>query len=382
MKQSVINKSSVIIIALTAALLASTGCADSSDHDSNGETSKATESQDEQANVRTTGQSEGKVNDVLLSMAAGPGNELTQKYIGPLYADAVPGSKLKLVVTDEATAVTKALTEKGGAGSTDVLMVSAQNAAKLASAGTLDNPPKDQIPNWENIRPAEKSDYCAPQYGSAMGIIYNPKEFADDPPDTLGKFFTPKVMKKVGALANEPDPFYYMASALDADGDPGNNWLSGKDIIAKQMPLIGNHTYTAPDELGQALISGAISATIFTKARQHYFQKQADTNFEFVIPEEGSYYQYWSWCIPANAPHKQEAYALVNAMLDPAVQVQFAKEFGYAPGVSNAELPADLKDAVDISGGAESRMHSVDWDYVGSIQDEMTSLWRKDVLTK
>ncbi|MGR3342107.1 MAG: ABC transporter substrate-binding protein [Paracoccaceae bacterium] len=91
---------------------------------------------------------------------------------------------------------------------------------------------------------------------------------------------------------------------------------------------------------------------------------QLNTDFpemEYIIASDGG--EIWSdfYCIPKDAPHLEAAYAFVNFMLDPYIQVREFASHGYATGDSRVEamLPADtannaiLFPAADLMSGLE-----------------------------
>ncbi len=63
-------------------------------------------------------------------------------------------------------------------------------------------------------------------------------------------------------------------------------------------------------------------------------------------PKEGAIAYVSGFVIPKNAPHLEGAYAYLNAMLEPEAQLNFAKDMGYNPTVTNADVPGDLNERI------------------------------------
>jgi putative spermidine/putrescine transport system substrate-binding protein len=84
--------------------------------------------------------------------------------------------------------------------------------------------------------------------------------------------------------------------------------------------------------------------------------------------------------VPKNAPNKDGAYAWLNASLEPQAQVAFAQKMGYAPTVSNAQLPPELAQKLTFSAEEQAKLKTPDYGYVAKENQNLVQWWDREFL--
>lgn len=186
--------------------------------------------------------------------------------------------------------------------------------------GLLSELDKTKIPNYDNLDPAFLGQYYDPDnlytvpYAAGTPlIIYDPAKVTvdiksfddlwnpalenqivmmDDARNVIGI-----TLKSMGKSMNETDP-----SVLE----------QAKEKLLKLKPNIHHLDYNNPND---AMVNGeAAVGYMFTPQVILALQERPD--LKVVYPSEGMGFGIDSWFVPLNAPHKDNAYAFLNDILD------------------------------------------------------------------
>jgi spermidine/putrescine-binding protein len=84
------------------------------------------------------------------------------------------------------------------------------------------------------------------------------------------------------------------------------------------------------------------SAFPYFDGRAAIYAETAD--YDFTVPDEGTYALVGSLGIPKDAENKENAYKLIDFWLRDDVQAEWASNYHVGPGVQGVELPADFAD--------------------------------------
>lgn len=186
--------------------------------------------------------------------------------------------------------------------------------------GLLSELDKTKIPNYDNLDPAFLGQYydpdnlyTVPYTAGTPLIIYDPAKVTvdiksfddlwnpalenqivmmDDARNVIGI-----TLKSMGKSMNETDP-----TVLE----------QAKEKLLKLKPNIHHLDYNNPND---AMVSGeAAVGYMFTPQVILALQERPD--LKVVYPSEGMGFGIDSWFVPLNAPHKDNAYAFLNDILD------------------------------------------------------------------
>jgi len=78
-----------------------------------------------------------------------------------------------------------------------------------------------------------------------------------------------------------------------------------------------------------------------------------------------------------NARNKDQAYAWLDALLDPRAQADFAKHMGYAPTIDNATLEPSLASRVMFEPEVQNAFILQDQDYLAKADAGLQEWWNK-----
>jgi putative spermidine/putrescine transport system substrate-binding protein len=320
----------------------------------------------------------GVASQIVVGSYGGDYDNFHKQFVVPAYNKEFDG-KAPSVVFDSSDAnarVTKVLAQKAAkSGAFDVVMQSDPDIPRLTAAGALDKLDLSKIPNASHALKNLTNPYCVPQIYSAEEIIYNKDKVAA--PTSWNVFWDPKYKGKIGVVSTIWQQWFFVASAAMKSGNPGDDWTVGADKLGQLAGSV--RVYGSQDQLGQAMVSGEIWLTENRKARAFQWNDAAGGTIASALPTEGTIPTTFYACIPANAPHKDEAYKYLNALLEPAAQSGFAEKMGYAPTVDNASLSGDVAGKIGFTQQEASRIFSVDWDAAAKHYVDEQKIWQRDV---
>ena len=247
--------------------------------------------------------------------------------------------------------------QAGGRGQYDVSVPTAEYSETLAKGGFLQKIDKSRLPNLANVNPRfltmpfdPNDEYIVPKDWGTTGIIY--RGSVKEPITSWADFWNLAMTKYSGktlTVASSSDVF---PAALRKNGFDVNTTDTGELEIARQdmmklrphLQSIDSDTY--PDTLrsGDAVLALAWNGTAYLMQQE---AKYKDTGY--VIPSEGTIQWVDTWVLLADAPHPNAAYAFLNWIQDPNVQVL---ESGFAGYASCNDAAKPLLDPAFVSNPA------------------------------
>lgn len=247
--------------------------------------------------------------------------------------------------------------QAGGRGQYDVSVPTAEYSETLAKGGFLQKIDKSRLPNLANVNPQfltmpfdPNDEYIVPKDWGTTGIIY--RGSVKEPITSWADFWNLAMTKYSGktlTVASSSDVF---PAALRKNGFDVNTTDTGELEIARQdmmklrphLQSIDSDTY--PDTLrsGDAVLALAWNGTAYLMQQE---AKYKDTGY--VIPSEGTIQWVDTWVLLADAPHPNAAYAFLNWIQDPNVQVL---ESGFAGYASCNDAAKPLLDPAFVSNPA------------------------------
>ena len=105
--------------------------------------------------------------------------------------------------------------------------------------------------------------------------------------------------------------------------------------------------------------------------------RDAGLPLEFAIPKEGTIPVTFEAAVARNSRNPAQAWAFMNALLEPEGQVNFARGMGYAPTVKNAPLPPDLQKRVGFTDEELKRIYPYDLAKLATQKAAFLDYWTK-----
>jgi putrescine transport system substrate-binding protein len=293
-------------------------------------------------------------------------------YINP---DAIPdferefGIQVTYDIYDSSEIVdTKLMTGNSGY---DIVVHASSFTARLAPAGIFHQIDFDRLPNWHHLDPTliRKADekysnglQGVPFFWGTTGIAYNvnliKQRMADAPVDSSALIFDPEVISKFTdcGISFLDDPTSVIPMAMLYLGYPANSvdlehLREVEQLVKSVRPYV---TYFSSTKMLQDLPSEEVCIAMswsgdYSVASNRAREAGIDIELDYIIPKEGSGMWFDNLYIPADAPHKENAYLFLNYMLRPEVIAASTDYIGYANANKSATPLVDPKIAGNIA---------------------------------
>jgi putative spermidine/putrescine transport system substrate-binding protein len=300
---------------------------------------------------------------------------------GALLASSVDARILKplgiTVTRDLATQETrrlKLIAERNATrGSLDVACLSDIDAHGLSLLDLWEPPTPRDVPNLPRVLPSLRAPYAVPQICSGLVIVYNPDRVTPAP-DAYADLWDPKFRNRIGF--SDTLFAYNIAAAALAHGGGMSNLEPGEPAL-RDLKKLGARTFPDDGALAQAFHGDEIWLAPMWLARAIFWAKSG-INVATIVPREGATPYVAMACVPKNAPDKANAFAYVNALLDPRAQADFATRLGYAPTVDNAAVSPELLRMVGFSAERQANFKPLDFDYLAKNGAALREYWFRD----
>jgi spermidine/putrescine transport system substrate-binding protein len=232
----------------------------------------------------------------------------------------------------------------------DLFIPSDYMVETMIALGILQELDHSKIPNIEHL---EKDDnfrnpafnpglkFGVPYFYGSVGIGYR-KSAVPEAPTSWGALFENDAYK--GRVALLADQRYVLGAALKYLGYPANSVneaeiAAARDLLIRAKP---NLKAFAPDSGQDMLLSGEIDLVMEWNGDILSVIAE-DPDLAYAIPDEGTLLWMDSLCIPKDAPHPNNAHAVINAVHDPKINADIANYIKYA--TSNASAKAMISEA-------------------------------------
>ena len=242
--------------------------------------------------------------------------------------------------------------QAGGKGQYDVAVPTAEFVETLSKGGFLQKLDKSRLPNLKYINPRFRGlpfdpndDYIVPKDWGTTGIIYRGKD-VKEPVTSWKDFFDLATTKYSGKTLVVDSPGDVFVAPLRLHGFDVNTAKKDELEIARQelMKLrphlqsidSDNYPQTLRDE--EAVLGLAWNGTA-------YLMQLEDANKDtgYTVPSEGTIIWIDTWVMLAEAPHPNIAYAFLDWIQDPQIQVTESLYAGYASANDAAKTTAPAR---------------------------------------
>ncbi|WP_043364387.1 ABC transporter substrate-binding protein [Belnapia sp. F-4-1] len=269
---------------------------------------------------------------------------------------------------------TKLIAERASRrGSMDVCCLSDVDMFTLAQQGVFEPIEEGRIPNLARAIPSLKRPYSAPHIYSAKVILYNPAKVTAAP-QSYADLWDPKYRGRVGLV--DILHLQNMEAASLAAGGTEHDYEPGKRKLMELRSLDAK-VYPSNEALAAALKSEEVWLTIMWLARG-FMWKKSGIPVEHAVPSEGATSICFEMSVPKNARNRTGAMAYLDAALDARAQTAFADRMGYAPTVTDAQLPPELARQISLTQEQQAKLRTPDYEYIAKNQVALIDFWNKE----
>ncbi|MDQ0732392.1 ABC transporter substrate-binding protein [Arthrobacter sp. B1I2] len=265
---------------------------------------------------------------------------------------------------------------------TDVAIMDNSVSTTGNKQGLFDKVDQAAVPNLANVpeKFRDKDGYGPVAMLDAVGLLYDTTTFPQAP-DSWKVLWDPAYAGKINVNA-PPSLLGLSLTAITAKMEGEDYTKSIDKAVAKLKEMApGVQTFAPnPDEY-QNVITGQTVLGLGQNARGQFYSDQSNKKMGVTFPKEGTVYQINTVNLVKAAPHSAAAKTFMNYALSPEAQTAFAKALFYAPSVTNAELPADVKSRVVPTDGSLNII-PLDVDFLSSARDKWTDTWKREIITK
>lgn len=238
-----------------------------------------------------------------------------------------------------------------GGGDVDVFAVNTAELKRYVDAGlvvplNLANiaNTRQQLPRFRNPAaiPSLTRDgrvYAVPFTYSAMGLIYDRRQFAA-PPDSITALWDPRYRGRVLAFDTSSHNFSIAALSLGRSDPFHLDEQAMREAVQRLIELRRNVLtfYSLPEEAAELFRSQKVALLFANYGTQQVQQlRQAGADIGYVIPREGALAWLDCWTVTRGARDKPLAEAWINFMLERSVSTALTERQGLANTV--AETP-------------------------------------------
>jgi spermidine/putrescine transport system permease protein len=230
-----------------------------------------------------------------------------------------------------------------GGGNYDIIQPSEYAAELMIRRKMLAPLDKSKLTNLKNIAAEFKGlvhdpedKFTVPYMTGTVGIVVN-TEVVKDEIKGYKEVFQPKFKDRLVVLNDNREIITW---ALYSLGLPANEINAGslakaKPVVAKWVKLVKVFDSDSPKT---ALLNGDVDIGIVWSGEAALLWNE-NKKFKYVLPAEGAHRFIDILAIPADAPHKAEAHALINYILRPEVSKIISENFPYTnPNVEARKL--------------------------------------------
>jgi putrescine transport system substrate-binding protein len=269
-------------------------------------------------------------------------------------------AKTGIAVTYDTYDSTEAMEAKMFAGSTgyDVVLQSGLGLPRFITANAYEKLDRSKLPNYSNLDPTilkimdgwdPGNIYSVPYMWGTVGFTFNLDMVKERLPDadlaSLDTIFKPENAAKladcgISILDSQGDMIPMLLKYLGKDPDTTNP--ADFDAVVELFKPVRQHVKTFDNTNylnaipnGEVCVVNSWSGDYAT-AKARAAEAGIEINLAYFVPTTGSPAWVDTWCVPADAPHKENAYKFLDFMLDPEVIAKCTNFTNYA----NANVPA------------------------------------------
>ncbi|MCX8456609.1 ABC transporter substrate-binding protein [Paenarthrobacter ureafaciens] len=357
------SKGKVVLAAAAAATLVLTGCGGGSGS----------------AGTSNSSATSGEIN--LIAYAGVWQDQYNAAVIEPFKAK-YPDIKINYSSKRSSAEMLSALQGQKNDPATDVAIMDNSVSTTGNTQGLFDKIDESAVPNLANVpeKFQDKNGFGPVVMLDAVGLLYDTATFPKAP-ESWDVLWDPAYAGRINVNA-PPSLLGLSLTAITSKMEGEDYTQSIDEAVAKLKEMApGVQTFAPnPDEY-QNVITGQTVLGLGQNARGQFYSDQSNKKMGVTFPKEGTVYQINTVNLVKDAPNKAAAETFINYALSPEAQTAFAKALFYAPSVTNAELPAEVKDRVVPTDGSLNIV-PLDVQFLSSARDKWTDTWKRQIITK
>jgi putative spermidine/putrescine transport system substrate-binding protein len=264
----------------------------------------------------------------------------------------------------------------------DVVIANETYVSGIRPDGYFANLPLDKVPNLQDVAPQLRNPNDNGVLGliNPLGIVYM-KDKVKDPPTSWQDLWKPEYKGQIClySAANSAMPMVVMNTARVFGGDAKNlavGFQKLKELLPfKMSDFTGN--------MQQLLAQGECNIALLDSPTWAQMVKQG-INIGFVVPSDGFFIFEQDMNVTAGSKVKDLAYAFINYMLSPEVQLEWVKGFYEVPANTKVQIPSDLDSLIPVRPTDLGKYIRWDWAWVNSNNTLQTIVndWNQEIATK
>jgi putative spermidine/putrescine transport system substrate-binding protein len=349
-----------VVAALSAAALALSGCGGGTEATNSGSSTS------------------GEVN--LIAYSGVWQDQYTAAVIEPFQAK-YPDIKINYASKRSSAEMLSALQGQKNKPATDVAIMDNSVSATGNKQGLFEKVDEESVPNLANVpeKFRDKEGFGPVAMLDAVGLLYDTTAFPT-PPESWKVLWDPAYAGKINV--NAPPSLLGLSLTAITSKMEGEDYTKSIESAVTRLKEMapGVQTFAPnPDEY-QNVITGQTVLGLGQNARGQFYSDQSNKKMGVTFPEEGTVYQINTINLVKDAPNAAAAKTFVDYALSAEAQTAFAKALFYAPSVTNAELPAEVKDRVVPTDGSVNIV-PLDVEFLSSARDKWTDTWKREIIT-
>ena len=245
--------------------------------------------------------------------------------------------------------------------------------------GLLDPVSEQQVPNLAKVSKKIRDAT------NGAGVIHDVQQVAlmykrslfPTPPTSWNVMWDPKY--RSGALVFNPTNimgFYQVLSAAELDGGSITDAAPGFARIA-DLATSALATPQASAEAVPYMEKGTATVFPYQDGRAAIYAKTTD--YDFTVPQEGTYAVLGALGIPVGAAHKAAAHRFMDYWLSPEVQQRWATAYNVGPAVTGLQFPAEFAAKHVTTAEQIDKLKIADPEIVARDRTEWSRKWAEAV---
>jgi len=216
----------------------------------------------------------------------------------------------------------------------------------------------------------------------SIAMLYAPEKF-DAPPTSWRELWNEE---RAGRIAIDMPPntiglsMTLIANHLASGGHYLESVDKGLDLLGSMAHLV--QTFDPRPEIYTAIISGMVDLGAGYNARGQTYSLQTPDRIAAVLPEEGSVFQINTINLVNGSSRTDTALEFMAYALSPKAQKAFTERLFYAPTNATANVAPEALARAAATPERLEKMLDVDWVEVATIRDQVTTDFRRKVLSR